>query len=145
MTAHIAQAMKLRNKLNGKFRPKFKRIPNKQSDDQQGKINWTYENNVEVFQVDDFKDKEKDVIIMNCVRSTESNQIGPLKDIRRINTFMTSAKEYLVILGNSKTMENDPTWKSLIDYVKIDGLYVFLTKEEVFHICVNMQNLKQLL
>jgi len=58
---------------------------------------------------------------------------------------MTSAKEYLIILGSSKTLENDETWKSLIDYIKIEGLYVFLTKEEIFHICVNMQNLKQLL
>jgi len=82
---------------------------------------------------------------MNCVRSNDKSQIGPLRDIRRINTFMTSAKEYLIILGSSRTLNNDPTWRQLIDYVKIDGLYVFLTKEEVFHICVNVQNLKQLL
>ena len=92
--------------------------------------------------MDGFQDKEKDIIILNCVRQNQNSQIGPLRDIRRINTFMTSAKEYLIILGSTRTMASDPTWKSLIDFVKVEGLYVFLTKEEVFHICVNMQNLK---
>ena len=149
MTTHLAQFLKLRMKINNKFRPKFNRNSTdkrSQGKNQSGKIDWTYENMIEVSKVDAFNEKEKDVIIMNCVRSNDkAPQIGPLRDIRRINKFMTSAKEYLIILGSSRTLNNDPTWKKLIDYVKIDGLYVFLTKEEVFHICVNVQNLKQLL
>ena len=136
VTAHLAHALKLKQKLNSKNRPKFKRLPNSQN--KPGKLNWTYENMVEVFQVDSFNDKEKDIIILNCVRKNDNAQIGPLRDIRRINTFMTSAKEYLVIVGSGKTMATDPTWQSLIDYVKVEGLYIFLTKEEIFHICVNM-------
>lgn len=42
-------------------------------------------------------------------------------------------------------MQCDETWKSLVEYIKVEGLYVFLTKEEVFNVCVNTQNLKQLL
>jgi len=51
MTAHLAQFLKLRMKLNNKFRPKFKKIPTdkrSQGKDRPGRINWTYENMIEV-------------------------------------------------------------------------------------------------
>jgi superfamily I DNA and/or RNA helicase len=54
--------------------------------------------------IDGFQGQEKEVIIINTVRSNPSGKIGFLKDEKRMNVAMSRARELLIIIGNSETL-----------------------------------------
>lgn len=87
-------------------------------------VQWLKSNkvNLQVSTVDGFQGAEKDIIILSCVRSkwpggNSSNQIGFLKDFRRVNVSLTRAKHSLWIVGNANVLKSDGLWNSLIDDV----------------------------
>lgn len=74
---------------------------------------------IEVASVDAFQGREKDYIILSCVRSNEHQGIGFLNDPRRLNVALTRAKYGVVILGNPKVLSK-VCFCFCIDYPHLD-------------------------
>ena len=74
---------------------------------------------IEIATVDSFQGKEKDIIILSTVRACpESNSVGFLADLRRMNVAITRAKHGLFVVGRSETLSVNPEWRHLVDQAK---------------------------
>eukprot|EP00898_Chlorokybus_atmophyticus_P007745 jgi/Chlat1/7972/Chrsp69S00590 len=79
---------------------------------------------IEVASVDSFQGREKDYIILSCVRSNDRHGIGFLSDPRRLNVALTRARYGLVIFGNPKALSKHPIWHALLVHFKANECLV---------------------
>ncbi|KXT02804.1 hypothetical protein AC578_5396 [Pseudocercospora eumusae] len=89
-----------------------------QSMQQTGTFKKEHYKEVEVASVDAFQGREKDFIVLSCVRSNDHQGIGFLSDPRRLNVALTRAKYGCVILGNPKVLSKHPLWHYLLLHFK---------------------------
>lgn len=79
---------------------------------------------IEIASVDAFQGREKDIIVMSCVRSNERQGIGFLNDPRRLNVALTRAKYGIITVGNLKVLSKHTLWNHLLTYYKENGVLV---------------------
>lgn len=79
---------------------------------------------VEVASVDAFQGREKDFIVLSCVRSNAHQGIGFLSDPRRLNVALTRARFGLFVLGNPAVLAKQPLWAALLHHFKDNGCMV---------------------
>jgi regulator of nonsense transcripts 1 len=79
---------------------------------------------IEVASVDSFQGREKDYIILSCVRSNEHQGIGFLSDPRRLNVALTRARYGLVVMGNPRVLSKQPVWSALLSHFKEEDALV---------------------
>lgn len=73
---------------------------------------------IEVASVDAFQGREKDYILVSCVRSSETQGIGFLSDPRRLNVALTRARLGLILLGNPRVLSKNALWAALLLHFK---------------------------
>ncbi|KAK5074350.1 DNA replication endonuclease-helicase Dna2 [Lithohypha guttulata] len=75
---------------------------------------------VEMHTADKYQGRDKELILLSCVRSNSARSVGDLlKDWRRVNVALTRAKSKLLIVGSKSTLENSgvPVLEGLIRIV----------------------------
>jgi hypothetical protein len=130
ITPYTAQKLLIQEKLNEKYK-------NNKEKNEKIKI-------LKISSVDGFQGGEKDFIILSNVRSNRNNQIGFLKDFRRLNVSITRAKYGMIIIGNVNCLyHNKSIWRNFINYY-IDNKLIFVPeiKENKEGKIINIDNLK---
>lgn len=70
---------------------------------------------VELHTADKFQGRDKEVVIVSCVRSNEYGTVGDLlKDRRRVNVALTRARSKLVIIGSVKTLSSNELLRDMV-------------------------------
>lgn len=90
----------------------------------QGQLHTKLYQSVEIASVDAFQGREKDIIIISCVRSNEHQGIGFLADPRRLNVALTRAKYALILVGNPKVLCKQNLWNHLLHHYKENDILV---------------------
>jgi regulator of nonsense transcripts 1 len=83
-----------------------------------GALAHTLYESIEVASVDAFQGREKDFILVSCVRSSETQGIGFLSDPRRLNVALTRARLGIILLGNPRVLSKNALWAALLVHFK---------------------------
>lgn len=78
---------------------------------------------LEIDTVDGFQGREKEAVLISCVRSNENGEIGFLADTRRMNVALTRARRKLIVVGDSSTLGGNEFYASLLEYFESIGAY----------------------
>jgi ATP-dependent RNA/DNA helicase IGHMBP2 len=71
---------------------------------------------LEVSTVDSFQGREKEAIVLSCVRSNDRGEVGFLTDSRRMNVAITRARRHVCIVCDSATVSHDKFLSAMVDY-----------------------------
>jgi ATP-dependent RNA/DNA helicase IGHMBP2 len=78
---------------------------------------------IRVSTIDSYQGQEQEIIVISLVRSNPDQEIGFLKDYRRMNVAMTRAKSRLIIVGDSATLGSDPFYAAFLEYAENQEAY----------------------
>lgn len=78
---------------------------------------------ITIHTVDGFQGQERDIIYISLVRSNDKQEIGFLKDIRRMNVALTRARKQLVVVGDSGTLGEHPFYRDFLNYIETIDAY----------------------
>lgn len=81
--------------------------------------------------VDSIQGQETNTVIISCTRSNESQAIGFLADLRRMNVAISRAKQHVMLIGDSATIGAHPFYSQLLE--KIETSYQYRSVWEILH------------
>ncbi|NXG61810.1 SETX helicase, partial [Hemiprocne comata] len=97
----------------------------------------------EVDTVDAFQGREKDCIIVTCVRANSTRgSIGFLASLQRLNVTITRARFSLFILGRLKTLMENKDWNALIQDAQKRGAIIRTSEKSYRNDAVKILKLK---
>ena len=64
-------------------------------------------------------------MVFSAVRANDRGEIGFLKDRRRLNVALTRAKRGMIVLGHTKTLRQDGTWRAWLDWAEERNLFAW--------------------
>ncbi|XP_036039249.1 LOW QUALITY PROTEIN: probable helicase senataxin [Onychomys torridus] len=100
----------------------------------------------EVDTVDAFQGRQKDCIIVTCVRaSAVQGSIGFLASLQRLNVTITRAKYSLFILGHLRTLMENQHWNELIQDAQKRGAIIKTSDSNYRHDAMKILKLKPVL
>ena len=74
---------------------------------------------IEMHTADRFQGRDKEVIVLSCVRSNEAANVGELlRDWRRVNVAFTRARSKMVILGSRRTLSGNELLRRFVDLME---------------------------
>jgi DNA replication ATP-dependent helicase Dna2 len=86
---------------------------------------------MELHTADKFQGRDKEIVLVSCVRSNENGSVGDLlKDRRRVNVALTRARSKLIILGSEKTLSSNDLLKDLVGLCREKG-WVFDLQQDM--------------
>lgn len=87
---------------------------------------------VELHTADKFQGRDKEVVLVSCVRSNDTQSVGELlKDRRRVNVALTRARSKLVIVGSEKTLSGNELLRDIVGMCREKGWVLDLSGEMV--------------
>ncbi|XP_021529773.2 probable helicase senataxin isoform X3 [Aotus nancymaae] len=100
----------------------------------------------EVDTVDAFQGRQKDCVIVTCVRAnTMQGSIGFLASLQRLNVAITRAKYSLFILGHLRTLMENQHWNQLIQDAQKRGAIIKTCDKNYRHDVTKILKLKPVL
>lgn len=100
----------------------------------------------EVDTVDAFQGRQKDCVIVTCVRAnTMQGSIGFLASLQRLNVTITRAKYSLFILGHLRTLMENQHWNHLIQDAQKRGAIIKTCDKNYRHDAIKILKLKPVL
>ncbi|CAF3948183.1 unnamed protein product, partial [Adineta steineri] len=77
---------------------------------------------IEIMTADSSQGKEKDIVILSCVRSGGNTEF--LNDLHRMNVMLTRSKYALYVFGNLTQLANQPVgWKAFVNHARANGIF----------------------
>ncbi|OMJ83073.1 hypothetical protein SteCoe_16052 [Stentor coeruleus] len=86
------------------------------------KLSRKFVEEIEILSVDASQGKEKDIILLSCVRANMSQGVGFLDEFRRLNVALTRAKYNMIICGHIETLLSSSLWCKLLKFYSDRGL-----------------------
>jgi DNA replication ATP-dependent helicase Dna2 len=77
---------------------------------------------VELHTADKFQGRDKEIVLVSCVRSNKNQIVGDLlKDRRRVNVALTRARSKLIIVGSETTLSSNDLLKDMVSLCREKG------------------------
>jgi superfamily I DNA and/or RNA helicase len=85
---------------------------------------------LEIGTVDGFQGREKEAVIVDLVRSNDDGEVGFLADTRRMNVAITRARSFLLVIGDSATLQHHGYYRSFMDAAEASGAHLSAWTDE---------------
>jgi len=85
---------------------------------------------LEIDTVDGFQGREKEAVLISCVRSNSTGEIGFLSDTRRMNVALTRARRKLIVVGDSATLGGHAFYAAMLSFFESINAYQSVWTEE---------------